>query len=716
MNFSNNKYSVTFSENGSITSLIYNNKEFVGTILPLFGFMLRKGTVAERYTSNDGDAEIIKKDNCLSIDYTFKKPSISFKVDIEFGDRIEFSLSFVNNTGMYVEWVDYPQLAFKDDLVKRGGSGKLLMNINEGAIYDDFQTKERVYSSRYKELEYPSKGLYAMFPAVVESQFLAYYDDTAGIYVCAEDTERSIKGIDFAPEINDTIKIQFRLYPGIEPKNNEFTFSFKMVFDFFKGDWHDAAELYRRWFENNLPKNLEKIKNSNAIPEWYTDSPLVVAYPVQGIHDMDEAKPNRLFPYNNALPYLDEIAEETKSRILTALMHWESTAPWAPPYVWPPLGGEEMFKDFCSELHKRNHLLGVYCSGISYTVHSNINDYSCEKEIEENGLIEYMCAPPDGGAPISDICQAQRLSYDMCISQEFTKTVLVEEAKKIASSGLDYIQIFDQNHGGTPYFCYSEKHGHPAVPGKWMVEHNVKLLNALKEAVGDKVLLGCESASAEAYTPYLRLSDNRFNLNYSSGIPVPLYGYIYHEYLFNFSGNSVCSLFFIDSEKSPDCYLLRLAHSFIAGDLLTIVINQDGEIMWSWGQREFNTLPDRNAILSFIKSATAYKRGIGKKFLSYAKMIKPQKVFCESVEMYGQNLKYANKYPAVLTSAWVTDQGEKAQFFAAYRKQNELCRVDLSGIKCAKLIDENGDILNTFTGDIAEFTVPKCSVRMLAFE
>ena len=74
-----------------------------------------------------------------------------------------------------------------------------------------------------------------------------------------------------------------------------------------------------------------------------------------------------------------------------------------------------------------------------------------------------------------------------------------------------------------------------------MVEHMTDFLKKLKATVGKNVLLGCESAAAESYIPYMNLSDNRFNLNGYAGKFIPLYGYIYHKYLQNFSGNSVCS-------------------------------------------------------------------------------------------------------------------------------------------------------------------------------
>ena len=87
-----------------------------------------------------------------------------------------------------------------------------------------------------------------------------------------------------------------------------------------------AAEIYRRWFEENLPAGLKKLSET-PLPDWYTkDMPLVVTYPVRGRHDMDIMEPNTLFPYNNVLPYIDEFAEKTGMKIMVLLMHWEGTA------------------------------------------------------------------------------------------------------------------------------------------------------------------------------------------------------------------------------------------------------------------------------------------------------------------------------------------------------------------------------------------------------
>ena len=400
---------------------------------------------------------------------------------------------------------------------------------------------------------------------------------------------------------------------------------------------------------------------------------------------------------------------------MPVLMHWESTAPWAPPYVWPPIGGADMLSEFCEELHKRDYILGVYCSGISYTIQSNINDYNMQKEYDEKGLSRYMCASP-AGEIVSKTCQAQRKSYDMCISQEFTKQVLLDEARKMVSCGLDYIQILDQNHGGTPYFCFSDNHGHPAVPGKWMVEHMTDFLKKLKDIVGEKVLLGCESAASEAYIPYMNLSDNRFNLNGYSGKFIPMYGFIYHKYLQNFSGNSVCSQDIFDEVRSPESYLLRAAHSFLAGDFMTLVINQYGEIAWAWGEREFDYLPDRTTVLDFIKIATAYKRGVGKKYLTFGEMIKPCKVLCDTTKMYKTNQERFTEYPCVLTTAWRASDNTRAQFLANYCQTAKKITIDLSNTNGAEQIDESGNVISVLNAEICELEISAHSVSMIAFK
>ena len=318
-----------------------------------------------------------------------------------------------------------------------------------------------------------------------------------------------------------------------------------------------------------------------------------------------------------------KIQEEIAAIERSIEMHWEGTAPWAPPYVWQPFGGEKKFGDFLQQAHDKHMLVGLYMSGMGYTLKSNVlPDYDRTTDFERDNIADIVCTDSDGSKK-GVICPQQRVGYDLCPACDKSKQIMSDEIGKLCKFGVDYVQALDQNHGGVSYFCFSDKHGHVPAPGKWQAEETCKMLDRV-HTYG--ALLGCESAASEPMIAHLPYSDSRFQLNLYVGTPIPVYSYIYHEYVNNFMGNQVCAML----NKVEESYTYRLAYSFTAGDMLSLVTLGDGKVEYSWDDwiAPRDKTVDKQVAYDFIRTLNGWRQGKSGKYLHLGRMTKPVRVTC----------------------------------------------------------------------------------------
>jgi len=583
-----------------------------------------------------------------------------------------WNLSFDYEGEGYVEWVDYPVVAVPNDLPARGGDGRILWPALEGIVIEDAAQRARS-ALPYQPVEYPNRGWCGYYPGGAPMQFFAYWREGAGrgLYFAAHDAGHFTKEVEYVDE-GEAVRLMFKTYVGAARGRFDLPFSFRL--EAIEGDWHEAADRYRRWAEAELPYLPRPLHQRPEALPWVEDSPVVVTYPVRGSgHHSGPTEPNELFPYSEALPHLRKLAESFDAPLLVLLMHWEGTAPWAPPYVWPPMGGEAMLGEFIGKLHAEGHLLGLYCSGLAWTntADTGDGDYARVEELEAKGLLREMCRGPKGEYECL-ICNGEgiRLGYDMCAASDFAREVVSEEARKIAASGVDYIQLLDQNLGGAAYQCHDRRHGHPPGPGPWQAEAMRGLLDHVeakwKETDTAPVPLGCEAAAAETFVDRLPINDLRYQMGYNMGKPVPAYAYVFHPYAANFMGNQVEVLEWVDREKSPHNLRQRLAYSFVAGDLLTVVLADGGQIHWSWCTRWSVPKPEQEPHLRLVRVFNQWRRGAAKPYLLHGRMRKPFPV--EGTKPVPMHLRMdaVIEYPSVLSSRWVAPDGTEAQVLANY--------------------------------------------------
>lgn len=208
------------------------------------------------------------------------------------------------------------------------------------------------------------------------------------------------------------------------------------------------------------------------------------------------------------------------------------------------------------------------------------------------------------------------------------------------------------------------------VPGAWQSEAMSEIYQALMlvlAASDRKPLLGCEAAAAEPFIPYLLFNDNRAPINLGFGEPVPAYQFVYHEYLNGFMGNQNSIRKSIDIERSPLNMLQRLGLAFVSGDMFTVILRGNGDMIEAWGRDWEDPIPNQDHMKTLIKNLNAWRVEGGKDFLVTGRMMKPL-AFEGATDIPMISLPEGRpiNLPSIFTSNWQSQDGRHAQFFVNY--------------------------------------------------
>lgn len=556
--------------------------------------------------------------------------------------------------GMLLEWFDGPQVCISPDR-------KLFWPEWDGIEVTKYNSRPYQVIG-YRERFSPSFSS-PLYPGLAQMQFMAAYKAGRGLYFSAVDSGHTPKAVNWEQIDDKTVRLTFQTFSGDLDKDGAWRPNFHYLLRLYDGGWMEACEIYRDWVRT-LP-DFQKKPNR---PKWMYDSPVNLIYPVRG-YGRDagrDMKPNRMFPYVNAMPVVEKYGKALDSRIMALLMHWEGTAPWAPPYVWPPFGGEEELAKFRDALHARGDLLGVYCSGTAWTqISAIVPSYSLEQRFEDEHLGRHMMRGPKGQitATICNGFDSQKLGYDMCLAEDWCVGEILAEAAKLSRFGIDYSQFFDQNMGGGWLLCYAKHHGHPPIPGAWAVDAMVALQKRLV-AAGNGMVFGCEQTAATPYVPTLPYSDVRPmpGLMYF-GRPVPGSAFVFHEWMCNFTGN-MCGM-----KKRMDAFW-RWMTGFHNGDMFSLVLNDSGEAVCGWPSLWNEPFPERDRLIPVLKELNAIRKKYPS-FLLEGKMIRPF-ARCESrpakVDYVGWESGSVDT-TEVLTSFWENETGERIGFASNWRRE-----------------------------------------------
>lgn len=564
-------------------------------------------------------------------------------------------------SGMLLEWFDGPQVCIATDRT-------LYWPNWDGCEVTGFKHRLSPYRvAGYRErYEGPIGSLY---PGFCQMQFMAAYKDGRGVYFSAVDDRHTPKAVEWERLDDKEVRLSLQTFCG-DLTDGAWRPKFHYALRPYEGGWMEACEFYRDWV-----RGLPGFEKPPKRPKWMYDSPVNLIYPVRG-EGQDHGRnlrPNRYFPYMNAMPAVEKYGKLLDSKIMALLMHWEGTAPWAPPYVWPPMGGEEALAKFRDALHARGDLLGVYCSGTAWTLISSIlPKYSQERMYADENLGRHMMRGPKGEitATICNGHDAQKLGYDMCLTEDWSIRTVDDEVGKMARFGIDYCQFFDQNLGGGWLLCYAKHHKHPPIPGAWATDAMVALQRRICASAGAHgMTLGCEAAAATPYVPTVFYNDSRPMIPLMFfGKPVPAVAFVFHEWTCNFSGN-VCGI----NDCNP---FWRWMYSFHNGDMLSLVLGADDGLVKAWCRPWSEKFPEQDELVPLVRRLNDMRKK-HPSFLLEGRMVRPF-IKCESRPA---TIRYTGwgsgtiEVDEVLTSFWENAKGERICFASNWRKEPSVLKI-----------------------------------------
>jgi len=393
---------------------------------------------------------------------------------------------------------------------------------------------------------------------------------------------------------------------------------------------------------------------------------------MQGELDVGPVFPVKEFlPYEKAVPMLDEISKRIEAPLVVVLMSWERGGPWVYPDCFPPVGGEASVARFAELARRRGWHVGSFCNGARWVTGHFWNRYDGDAYFLAHHGETSVCRTADGSVWQEVWDRSWRPSYACCLGSETTRRTALDFVRTLIGWGLESIQFFDQNVNASTFPCFAADHEHPPGPGRWMVDQMQRAIGAFRQAARDAgedgVIQSVEQPCNEYCLPLFEQCDVRVTPPGHGGDYqfVPVYHYLYHE----------CIVMHGAMGAGPEPYHLpiRNAYNCVLGEIPGAVMIGDGTLLnkdtMNWAPWE-PKVGDNGDALDVIRTTTALRRGPGKDFLVYGRMLPPADVQDIKTVTWEQGSR-VHRIPAVFHAAWQAPDGRFGLVLANWTRQRQ---------------------------------------------
>ncbi len=487
-----------------------------GKTLPLFGLTMRRSGSDEQVAmdAEHGWSEVSSSPSGDALELKWLKPRDGRMGDLAVVARgtfdaaagaIRWTLRVDNLSKEWsVCWVAFPQIAVAD----LGAEGEVFYPHGVGVVQREAWSKPFAFARR--DL-YPNPWC-AM-------QYTAAYDRgrNTGLYFGIHDPVASLKYI-AARGKPEEHAVQFVVDIPAEQMGvggNGFTLSGQGVWQLLRGDWFDAAMIYRKWVQAEAKWYPELGPDGRAdTPKWMRE--LCVWVHGGGEPWTAEGKPG---------PWVKELEDLQKYLGVPLGVHWYDwhAIPFDNdyPHYFPTDPG---FDKAVAWLQERSVYVMPYINGRLWdTRDKGVEDFEFTRVArpaavkDEQGEVcaeSYSSKESDGSrVKLAAMCPATKLWQDR------VKAVVLRLFEEFGVKGV-YI---DQIAAARPLLCFDKSHGHPLGGGHWWVGGYWTMLDAIRQAMPKDRILTTE-CNAE---PYIRWFDGYLTWHWQYDRQVPAFPAVY---------------------------------------------------------------------------------------------------------------------------------------------------------------------------------------------
>jgi len=439
-----------------------------------------------------------------------------------------------------------------------------------------------------------------------------------GVYLGAHDGEARTKQLHMSSS-GAAVGLSWNHYPPDMGKASlDFELPYPVVVGVFKGNWYDAARIYRAWA-------LKQKWCSNGSLYSRKDVPDCVKRIGLWVHRSGDP--------DYMLSKMLEFQERFKVPIAVHWYCWHQI-PFDNdyPHYFPAKDG---FREAVAKATARGILVKPYINGRLWD--------SDTQSFAEVGRI--YCTKDESLQHYIEVYGSGEKLVPMCPHTEFWRDKVCEIVRKLVCDyGVSGVYI-DQIAAAAPRLCFDEYHGHPLGGGGWWVKGYWKMLKRIRETIREKNPNAFITTEASA-EPYMLYVDAYLVCQALRSHVIPLFSAVYHDRAIMF-GRYILYQDYTDGMP----YYAKVGQMFAAGVQL--------------GWLGFEVLDERFSEQAEYLDRLAKCRMRALKFLAWGEMLKPLKFEKPLPVVHtvyrrirrGREYRYEVTLDAVQSSVWRAHDG-----------------------------------------------------------